>query len=1429
MRWTAGGLLLLLLLSVVGWRLSLEIPEIVRRAGESLVDAAAREGLAVRYDGLKLHLLHLHVSIDNVAIRDALADLPLGSARSVDVSLSPLRFLSGNLPVSRIRVRDFRLEAGEQNRALYDRWMSPRGEGTSSSFPEILLLDGSILITLPGPLRRFQTVVREIRVREGRFLGTHVTASLERSEGDVRLPGDAGGGWPFPSVEADLSYKGGVLRVRKFKAARDSMALRLSGSVDTRKRTVSAKASGELDIAGWIAAGAPGVSYVRRVVREGKAEFSATVDGPWSDPEGAARLVFRNAGFPGATGGDGEVQLSLRGRVLRLAKARAKLWGGTLEADGLYRTESGRVEGKASFRRVSLAAVPWKALGVPVSLAGTGDASVRLSGTVDRLEGAVSLALPGGIERISLPGESGPALRFPMSLEAGGSISGGGDVRVDSFRVLAGKAESRGDGEVSITGGTLRLRGSLSLPAGKAADYGVGEQLAWERVAGEWEISGPWSRLRGKASLSATALAVRALPSLPLVMKIDGVPSEALHVSASVPAQRFKATAEGTWTSPFDPSRTASEWTIAAREIDLSDTARWVSAVAKSLEADAGGASRYLAGIEGKGEADGKIRVAAGKVEATGRFQAARVEVRGIPLRALRAEGAFGSPGSPSRWDARAEGKFGDGAFHAAANGDGGNGIGIEGKVEGIEIARVFSLLRRENPGEVSGVVDAGFAARRGPTGWEVPRFTAGTKELSVGPARLSDVRAEGRLGAADGTFSVHSASPKVRIDAAVSRSDGWPTKVSLSASEVPTSLLLVAAGRPGVSSGGSWNAEAGGVIRLADIVADGPLSPGLFPSLHGSARATNLSIGEVRFEECRASGRMLGDILEGEVLTRAPDSRLAWSVSLREPFGFRLEGPFSLGDPGNGMAKNGNRRFSLRGRAQIEGSLRAVEKTSGTVLIESLAYREEGFELSGKDLSARMDPTGIRWTGGTVLAAGSPVRISGSVSWGGELDVRLEGKLPVSAVRLAVPSVFDRLDGTMTLEARVTGTRESPSIVGTGHLEGGTLSFIGYNQLFEGIRADAVISREKIVFEHFEGKSGGGYIDGWGEVPLNMDAGQRLYFSVDFLDMRYPYPEDFHPVVQGHVELIGPVDDLLVTGDVEVESARYTRVLYPEKALIDFSRRLSNVVARREKSEFRVRLDINVVADRTIRIKNNLADLKAGGEFQVVGDTRKVIVLGTFDVYEGYVELYGSRYDVKRATVDFQDPRRINPRLDARAETRKGNYNIAVLISGTFEKPEVDFTSDPPLSRTDIVSLLAFGVTTQNIASTGAGGTSSGGGSAAAIAIGSTVGGVNEKIRSTVGLDKFSIEPGYSSTAKTFGPKFVVGKSFGDRASVSMSTSVGASGDSAAMAEIKLREHIFLQGSWQSATTTTEGDLGADLKFRYRYRDWKDFFRGKE
>jgi len=1395
-----------------------------------LHDAASQHGLRISYSGLKFHPLHLRISLDNLVVIDGLAGAGLATAGSVDVSLSPLRFLAGDIPVSRIRIRNFRVQAGEANRALYERLTSGKGDSSAERLPEILLVDGSVRLGPLGPVRRFEATIRELRVRDVRFLGLRTTVTAERASGEIDLPGVGPGAWPYESLEAELLHKDGVFRVRRLRAAGNGSAVRLSGVFDVPGKTVDGKLSGELDFARWVAAGAPGARFVRSAVHEGKADFSATVTGPWGNPRGTGKVLLRGAAFAGLPPTDGEVELSLEGRVVRVARLQAKLWGGTLDASGRYDLAAGKGEGKADLRRVSLNTMPWDAFGVPGRLSGTGNLSVRVEGTPDRVRGDASLSLPEGLERVPGTGESVMALRIPLSSDVSGELRGGREVRLDSFRVQAGRAETRGEGVFSLPDRRLRASGTVTIPPGKAADYGWAYPLSWESAEGTWEISGPVDRLRTAADIRMDALAFRSLPPLPLRLKGEGTLSDVVHFAADVPASAFKVTAVGTVTSPLAPSRSRAEVTFAARQVDLSEGSRWITAVADSLGWAAGEFPRYLAGAEGVVEGDMRLSLGPEVLELSGSARSRRMTVRGIPFRDVKAEGEYGVSGKSTRWSARGGAGFGDGVVSMEALGTAG-GVEITGAADRLGIAQVLSLLNKGNVAGLGGTLNARFALKEGPEGWEVPRLVAETDGLSVGQVRLEGVRAEGSLGISGGTFSVSSSSPSMKLTGEIRRGGGWPANFSFSAASLPTSFLLAAAGSPGIPSGGTWEAEAGGVVRVGDLVGGKRLGADVIPDLHALIRSNSPAFGDVRFEECRATGRREGERIVGEVETRLPDTRLSWYLSLREPFGFRVEGPFSLGGVAGAIApKDESRQYSLRGRMKVEGSLRALEKSVGTVQVETLAYREGGLEVTGKDLSAQLDPDGFRLTEGSIVTAGNPVKISGKVSWTGELDARIDGKLPASSVRLAVPGVFDRLDGMLNLGVRLTGNVRNPTIIGTGHVEGATLSFTGYAQVFESIRADALISREKIVFEHFEGRSGGGYIDGWGEIPLKMDAGQRMYFSVDFLEVRFPYPEEFRPVVQGHAELIGPVDDLLVTGEVEVQSARYTRNLYPEKALVDFSKRLSDVAARREKSDFRVRLDINVVADRTIRVKNNLVDAKASGEFKVEGDTRKIVILGSFDVYEGYVEFYGNRYELKRVTVDFQDPRRNNPRLDARAETRKGSYNVTVTVSGTLEKPEVDFSSDPPLGRTDIVSLLSFGVTTQNLASTGTGSASTSGAvGAAAIAVGSYAGGVDEKIRGAVGLDRFSIETGFSQTTKSFEPRFVVGKSFGDRATVSVSTSVGTSAESAASGELRLYENVYFQGGWESTTGSGRGDISGDLKVRYRYPSLKDLVRGKE
>ena len=70
-----------------------------------------------------------------------------------------------------------------------------------------------------------------------------------------------------------------------------------------------------------------------------------------------------------------------------------------------------------------------------------------------------------------------------------------------------------------------------------------------------------------------------------------------------------------------------------------------------------------------------------------------------------------------------------------------------------------------------------------------------------------------------------------------------------------------------------------------------------------------------------------------------------------------------------------------------------------------------------------------------------------------------------------------------------------------------------------------------------------------------------------------------------------------------------------------------------------------------------------------------------SYYVTEGRVEYRGNRYELTRGVMEFQDPRRNNPELDFRAETKKGNVLVTVGVTGTLEKYEVELSSDPPYS----------------------------------------------------------------------------------------------------------------------------------------------------
>jgi hypothetical protein len=1432
--WIGLGLLLVVLLSFGTWRLLQGIPALLAKAEDAVREEAGALGLQVSFRDLRFQPLHLRVSLRDLDVRDAVADVPLAHADHVDVSFSPGRLLTGKSPVSRILVRTFSVEAGETNRPLLEK-LRASGEGEGGGpIPEILLIDGRVRIGPWGPLARWEARIPKLRIRSVRFLGTRVTGEIQRSAGRMVLPGTREGGVPFDAAEVDIFLKGNVVRVRKLRASGPAAKVTLSGKWDGDRQAADLQGAGEADLARWTASGALGGDLLRLVATEGVVTFSAKLEGPLEKPVGSGIIQARNLLLPGRTPVDAEGAWTVSGKKIRLESVRGKVWDGKLTGNGTVDLGTGKGDVRLSLERAAFGQAPWDSLGVSWRPAGRGDLVLSFAGGREKVGGTVSLRNPGGLERPEGAGAAAARVALPVAVTAGGDFVPGKELLVRDLRVTVGNAEAAGRGTYALREGGLSFAGTVQVSRGKAPEYGWVYPLSWKGLAGEWEVSGTADSPRLTAGIRAEKLAARALPPLPLSVKLDGNLGDIVSFVADVPADVAKVTAVGTITGPLSSRPFLLESTVGARDIDFSLAGTWGGAVFSSLGMDPSEMKRYAAGVSGTGTADLLLSVSRGAHSLSGTVSSPEIRLPKASAREVSASGSWVESPSGSRWDFRVAGKFGDGTFDLAGKEEG-NGGTVTGTLTDIDLGAAF-LAARQDGAPIGGRASLHVEARTGPKGWEIGRMTASAPLLTAGKMVIKEVSAEGSLGGSSGSLSLESASPRVRAKASVGRGGEWPVSFSVGAEGISTGMLLDAFGRKEPTAGGTWDASAEGTVRGADVIAGKVLGPDSVPDLRFALSAVSPSLYGVSFDSVQAEGKKEGDLLTGQIGTSMPDTLLSFSFSLREPFDFRVDGPFTVGPRGGPPAGDlpvaqrdqgpangeGKARFTVAGRVTISGKLNDFRQSRGSLDVHRLAFRHGGFDLAGERIKVVLSSDGIRWAGGTLQTAGNPLQVSGKATWDGDLDVLLDGSVPAQAIRLAT-DVFDRLEGTIRMKARITGKWDDPFVLGTGRLENGKFSFRKYAQLFEEMNADAVISREKIIFEHFEGRSGGGYIDGRGELPLRFSEGQKMFFSVDFLEMRYPYPADLHPVLQGHIDLRGPVDDMLVTGDVEIQSALYTKTLRPEQALLTFRKRVADVRARREETEFRIRLDIGVFADGTIHVRNNLAEADVKGDFRVVGDTDRVIILGSFDVLKGFVTYGKNRYELTRGSLEFQDPGRINPGLDFRAETKVDNITIFVSVAGTLEKVEVDLVSDPPYSKNDIVSLLSLGVTSGDLA--GAGGSVSAA-EAAAFALGPYKGRVEEGIRDIVGLDRFVIEPAYSSMDQSLGPRLTAGKTIGERFSVSVSTTASSNPEGKAVAEYKLFENVYLQGAWKGATPERNDDLGGDVKFRFRYRQFRDIFR---
>jgi hypothetical protein len=334
---------------------------------------------------------------------------------------------------------------------------------------------------------------------------------------------------------------------------------------------------------------------------------------------------------------------------------------------------------------------------------------------------------------------------------------------------------------------------------------------------------------------------------------------------------------------------------------------------------------------------------------------------------------------------------------------------------------------------------------------------------------------------------------------------------------------------------------------------------------------------------------------------------------------------------------------------------------------------RASGGRLTLEDVHLAGEGTDLLVSGGTDLAQQGPVALSVR----GEADLRT---LSVVTRRL-------RGQGAAHLKMAVAGSWGAPSVDGTLVLEGAGLRVRGFPHGVEDVRGTVRFSETAAHFEGLTATLGGGALDAEGQAAYQ--EGRLRSFNVHAaghgLSLRYP--EGLRSVIDADLRLFGDSLRQWVTGSVDVRQAFWTRRYDVASELLAGRRSWEGEGGSLTEG---IRYDVKVRAPGTLHIDNNLATLQAGAELTLTGSYDAPAVLGHAEIDRGRVYFQGNTYVIRRGTIDFANPQKLDPLFDIEAEARIRSYRVTLKLNGTLERVYPTLSSDPPLTAVQILNLLA-------------------------------------------------------------------------------------------------------------------------------------------
>lgn len=505
----------------------------------------------------------------------------------------------------------------------------------------------------------------------------------------------------------------------------------------------------------------------------------------------------------------------------------------------------------------------------------------------------------------------------------------------------------------------------------------------------------------------------------------------------------------------------------------------------------------------------------------------------------------------------------------------------------------------------------------------------------------------------------------------------------------------------------------------------------------------------------------------------------------------------------------------SIAGRVEIHGPFRRPRDLVINGVANQLSAELEHIRLHNDGpVHFSMDTEFARMDQFHLVGENTDAYVEGGIRLAGDhpVDLHTKGRVDLRLLQGYNPNIIAY--GPANFTVNVDGTLAHPQMSGQVDLVDAGISLLDLPNGLSHINGTLVFVQDRVQIQKLTAQTGGGQLNVGGFLAYR----SGLYFDLTATgkDVRLRYPPGVSASADASLRYTGSAKASLLTGDVVVmrfgmnpdfDFANYLTQSRKTAGLTTLNPFLDNL-----------RLDVHITSTPELRVETSLAKLSGDLDLHLRGTAARPTLLGRVTIAEGDISFQGTKYRLERGDISFTNPVTIEPIINTEMSARVQGYDITIGLHGALapgKNLSMTYRSDPPLSNSDIIALLAFGRTrTQGLYGASQPGPAGNDSAAASNAIlGQALNAtVSDRVQRLFGASRVKIDPQFIGSENNPSTRVTIEQTINNNITLTYVTSLTQSAETVVQVEYNINKNVSIV-----AVRDENGVLGFNVRIRRR------------